>query len=87
MARWYADSVIAMGIITWSGFREELIEKCGKFSADIREHAGEEFQSLRKQAQINAQDFVKRFILKAFSEEQFYFNSADSFRSSELLSS
>ncbi|CEP15069.1 hypothetical protein [Parasitella parasitica] len=44
MVRWYADIDSPMGIITWSGFREELIEKCGKFPADIRKHAGEEFE-------------------------------------------
>ncbi|CEP10673.1 hypothetical protein [Parasitella parasitica] len=73
--RWYADIVSARGIITWSGFREELIMKCGKSSTDIREHAGKEFgklryqpkqppdvlfgkfQSLRKQAQTNEQEF------------------------------
>ncbi|CEP17076.1 hypothetical protein [Parasitella parasitica] len=49
MARWYADIVSARGVITWSGFCEVLIKKCGKASTDIREHAHEEFEKLRYQ--------------------------------------
>ncbi|CEP10675.1 hypothetical protein [Parasitella parasitica] len=41
MARWYADLVSARGILTWSGFREELIKKFGKSPTDMCEEARE----------------------------------------------
>ncbi|CEP11035.1 hypothetical protein [Parasitella parasitica] len=61
MARWYADLVSARGILTWSGFREELIKNFGKSLTDMSEEAREELEKLKYQPGQQLDVFFDKF--------------------------
>ncbi|KAL9536748.1 hypothetical protein PS6_011822, partial [Mucor atramentarius] len=61
MARWYASLVAKQGRLTWSEFRNAVINKYGKSIVDMRDEAREQLEKLEYQQGQSFNQFVDRF--------------------------